>query len=220
MIDTYQALVDSVAKELSRNDLKSDIPEWIQLAELFLARYIKMKDGEQELTTATVADQAYIQMPKGFKVARHIEIQTDPLRILSLVSMDKRSDVLQNDTSGTPRAYSWVGRRIYLAPVPTTIETVLIYYYGLPTPLSETNPTNDLLEMGADVLKYQTLTYSATFLGEDERIASWEKLAALGARTLKKEYWNANFGGGVTRIRPDFAPRDSHFGGRTGGGNT
>jgi hypothetical protein len=213
MINTYAELVASIADELSRDDLTYKVPEWIQLAELSLARYIKLKDGEYLTTSATVADQAWVQMPVGFKEARHVELQTDPLRILSLVSMNKRSDVLQNDTSGVPRAYSWVGRKLYLAPVPTTVISFLLYYYGLPAPLSEQNPFNDLLEMGADILKYQALYYSAPFLGEDERIGTWKDLYTEGRETLKREYARGKMGGGIMRIRPDFAPRDAHFGG-------
>jgi hypothetical protein len=213
VINTYQELVTSIADELSRDDLGYKIPEWIQLAELSLSRYVDLKDGEQKTTGNLVIAQDYIDMPAGFKELRHIEIQTDPLRILRLVSMDKRSDVLVNSNDPTPIAYSWVGKKMYLAPVPTDTTEYFLYYYGKPTPLSEENPTNDLLEMGADVLKYNALTFSAAFLGEDDRIGTWTTLYHSGREDLKKEYWRAQSGGGVLRIRPDVFPRDNSFGG-------
>ena len=89
-------------------------------------------------------------------------------------------------------------------------DTYHLFYYGKPRPLSEENPTNDLLDMGPDVLKYQALMYSAPYLGDDERLSTWAALYVSGAKSLKREYWDAHFAGGITRIRPDFAPGDTH----------
>ena len=208
MIRNYNELVQSIANEIVRSDLHAQIPEWIQLAEYSLNRFMNVDDAEQFTTGVFVVDQDYIDMPMGFKRALHIEIQTSPLRVPSIVSLDKRSDVLENDLSGLPRTISWVGRRAYLAPVPKTAETYHLFYVGLPIPLSQENQTNDLLEIGADVLKYSALMYSAPFLGEDERLGTWRAIIDRDKIDLKKEYWNTQASGGVLRIRPDFAPYD------------
>ena len=74
---------EDIADELARDDLEYKIPQWIQLAEASLARFLDMKDGEQFTTGVFVPDQAYIDFPVGFKSAIHIEIQLNQLRILS-----------------------------------------------------------------------------------------------------------------------------------------
>lgn len=210
MISNYNELVTSIAKELEREDLLYMVPEWIQLAEASLGRFIKLIDGEQVTTGATVIDEATITFPIGFKRAEHIELQDDPLRVLNIVSWDKRSDVLINDLSGRPRTITYLGRVGYLAPVPKNVEAYTLFYYGKPPPLGEDQPSNDLLEMGPDVLKYEALKYSAPWLMDDERLLTWEALLTPARTLLKKEYWDSHAGGGILRVRPDFAPGDSH----------
>lgn len=208
MIYNYNELIESMADELVRSDLRAKIPEWIQLAELSINRFMGVADSEQFTTDAFVANQAYIDGPLGFKRAIHIEVQTNPLRVLSIVSWDKRSDVLENDLSGKPRTITWLGRRGYIAPVPVDPDTYQLFYYGLPPRLSEENPTNDLLEMGADILKYQALMYSAPYLGDDERLGTWQAIIDRDKTLLKKEYWNTKASGGILRIRTDVAAYD------------
>ncbi len=210
MILNYEELIESIAQELDRDDLKPTIAEWIQLAEISLSRYLDLIEGEVLFKGTLVIDQAYIQLPAGFKKAIHIELQNSPLRVLNVVSPDKRSDVLINDVTGRPRTITYIGRKGYLAPVPKTTEAYDLFYYGQPAPLSVENNTSELLEMGADVLKYAALMYSSPFLGQDERLPTWQQMFTEGRATLKREYWDAHAGGGILVIRPDFAPGDSH----------
>lgn len=210
MIRNYQELVHSIAKELDRDDLSDQIPEWIQMAELSLGRYIGLADGEQEATGATVIDEAKIAFPEGFKRLIHLELQGSPLRVLNVVSWDKRSDVLENDRTGRPRVISYRGRVGYVAPAPSAVESYMIIYYGRAPYLGPKNETNDLLEMGADVLKYEALKYSAPYLDEDQRLILWESILTPSRKLLKNEYWESKVGGGILVVRPDFAPNDTH----------
>lgn len=211
MIESYDDLVSEIANTLSRNDLLDQVPSWVQTAEQYIIREARVPDGEYFTTGTFVVDQAYIDMPRGFKRPRHIEVQGSPLRILEHVDMTKRSDVLENDSGGTiPRSISYLGRRAWLAPVPKSAETYHLFYYGKPPPLGPDNPTSELLEHGVDALMYQALTYSAPFLGEDERIVSWQALAAAAVQSVKKDFWDGALGAGVIRQRPDFAPADQH----------
>lgn len=205
---TYGELVDAIQDQLSRSDLTYKIPDWISMAEKALSRFIQLKDGELFTTGTLVPGQAWIDLPEGFKRAIHFEIQASTLVVLRVVNFAKRTDVLENTVDGVPQTVSYLGRRAYLAPAPAEANDYHLFYYGLPQPLSETNDTNDLLEMGPDVLMYEALIHSAPFIGDDERIVTWTALRNEGRETLKREYWDAQAGGGVLRIRPDFAPRD------------
>ena len=212
MISNYAALVESISDELSRNDLYSKIPEWISMAELSLGRFVGLLDGEQVATGTLTAGATTFALPAGCKKVIHIELGAAPdLKILETVSWATFSAVKNNDTSGTPRAAAYIGRTAHLAPAVGEDTAYTLYYYGKPTPLSDENPTNDLLEMGADVLKYSALVFSAPYLGEDERISTWSALVAEGKATLKKEYWNAKAQSGVLRIRPDIVGGDGRF---------
>jgi len=213
MINNYSELVDSIAEELARDDLASNIPEWIQLAESALSKFIRLLDGEQITTGNFTPAQDYIDLPAGFKEPIHFEWQYSSahIRVPEIVSWDKLTDVKNNDTTGKPRAICYLNRRCYMAPTPTSADAYTLVYYGKPVPLSEDNPTNDLLEMGPEVLKYMALIYSAPFLGDDERLMTWNALVAEGRVLLKKEYWSSKADGGRLRVRPDNIARDSHW---------
>ena len=169
-IKNYSELVERITKNISRRDLRAEIPSWIELGEAYAARKINLTDGEMVTTKNFVVDQETIAMPAGFKRPIHFEIQTPNLRKLNVVSWDKFSDVKDNDEGGQyPRVVTFLGKTAYFAPTPKTTDQLRIIYYGKPDPLSEENPTNDLLEMGPDAILYSALMYSAPFLGEDER---------------------------------------------------
>ncbi len=210
MIENYNELIESIVDELERDDLVSKVPEWIALAEASLGRFVNLIDGEFVTTGTTVPDDPQLIFPVGFKKAVSIILNTNPLRALSIVDWTKRADVLINDLTGIPRAISFSGKIGYLAPVPATAIPYDLVYYGRPPRLSESNQTNDLLDMGPDVLKYEALKYSAPYLVEDERLMTWEAINTTARITLKREYWDSHVGGGILRVRPDFAPRDSH----------
>jgi len=210
MASNYTELVESIADELARSDLYDVIPGWIKLAEVHICREANVPEGQYIFVGNLIPDQEYVELPYGIKRPIHVEIQSNPLRILEQVDWTKRSDVLQNDDGRLPRAYTILNTRLYLAPVPRGDEEYKFVYYGMPPPLSESNQTNTLLEQGPDALRYQALSYSAPFLGEDERVATWDALASRAIRSLKNEFWDRALGAGVMRIRPDFSSRDSH----------
>lgn len=209
-IRNYTELCDAVASEISRRDLKSSITNWVHMAEIFAYRYLKTADEEQYTTGNFIASQAYIQMPQGFKRPLHIEIQTATLRKLKVVTWDRRTDVLENDTSAYPRVITFLGRRGYLAPVPTTTDQYHLFYVGQPTPLSEENPVNDLLELGPDALLYGALMYAGSYLANAEQFQIWKAIRDEALSNLKREYADATLLGSGTRIRTDWAPGDGH----------
>jgi hypothetical protein len=211
MASDYNDLLEEITNEIVRPDLHTKAKQWVANAEKYLARELQLSDAEQLVSGSTVSGQAYIELPPGFKRPIHFEFQTSPLRVLNQVSWTKYSDVKENDVSGTPRTVTYHGNRAYIAPTPGSAIAYDLYYYGTPPPLSETNATNDLMNMGADVLFYKSLTYSAPYIGDDERIGTWNAFVADAIPGLKKEYWESQNGGGVMRIRPDVIPRDSHF---------
>jgi len=191
--------------------LQAKIPEWIQQAELALGRFIRLVDGEQTITGTFPAGVSTFTLPAGLKQLIHIQIGIPPdIKNLEIVSFPGLNTVMNNDVGSNPRAVAFVGRVAHLAPAPGTNVNYTMIYYGKPAPLSWENPTNDLMQMGADVLKYQALIYSAPYLGEDERVNTWNTIVSGDRVTLKKEYWNTHVGGGPLRIRNDVVGGDSH----------
>lgn len=211
-LDTYTNLLAAIADELSRGDLTSKIPDWVTMAQSYIARETDgLLEGEQFTTDNLVASQAYLDMPTGFRRLIHMEIQGQPLRILNQVSLDKRSDVLENSRDGRPVCFAMIGKRAYFAPVPTGTDEIHIFYHGYPPVLATgTNEANELLADAPDALFYSSLMYSAPYLGDDERVMTWKTLRDEAIATLSLQQWQAGAGGGPMAMRPDRLARDTH----------
>lgn len=216
MIENYSELVESIVNELGRSDVSEQVPEWIRMAEVSIAREIQLSDGDQAVSGTTPAANPQIVMPVGAKRPIHIQFGTAPnAKTLSIVSFQQLTAVANNAAGEDPMAVAFVGRNGYLAPLAAVGTAYTLIYYGLPAPLSETNPTNDLLVMAPDLMKYQSLLFSAPFLGDDERLPVWGAFVTAGITTLRREYWNARASGAVLRSRVDVgAGGDGHWGGR------
>ena len=215
-IENYTELVQAIEDQMARNDIIDRIPRWIQLTELDIIRDCRIADSDQVITGTLSTTDPFINLPAGIIAPRHIEIQSTPLRTVTIVSLKKRSDVLENDVGNLPRVMTQVGNQLYFAPAPKTAEAYQLFYYGKPPPLSPSNPTNLLLDIGADLLFYGALKEGASWAGDLER-----KLEFMGEYVAKKEsvkraYFRQRTGGGVLRVRPDFAPGDVHDQGSVG----
>lgn len=214
-ISTYEDLKAEIKDELARTDLTDDqVAGFIQRAEFWIGRRVRLPDGEQVTTLNVSSGDDFMTMPSGWHETLHFELQTTPKYQLSIVSYEKLTDVLNNDTSGGyPRAVAFVGNLAYVAPIFPADTDVKLIYYGQPAPLQDGAPnnTNSLITDAPDLLLYASLMYSAPFLGDDERIALWKVMRDEAAQQLSQHYWDAHAGGGKLRIRPDVVSRDRSF---------
>ena len=79
-----------------------------------------------------------------------------------------------------PVNYTLVADNFVLAPQPTGATTVNMTYYKIPQPMSDTNPTNEYLDVCPDLVLYASLAESAPFLMDDPRLATWDGLYQTG----------------------------------------
>jgi hypothetical protein len=202
--DTYPKLLNGMEAILDREDLKVAMAGWVWLAEIQIQRELKMKATETFLAAQDfTADQQYITPPSDFLEARYIEIQTNPLRSIYPESLDRITNLRQNVDDGIPRAFAVHAGNIELGPIPGAGITYDIYYYSGLTHLSNASTTGWLLDKGADALMYTALINSAPHIGDDERMATWGKLADVGVESLRVLAWNEKVGGGPLVRRPD-----------------
>jgi hypothetical protein len=66
-------------------------------------------------------------------------------------------------------------------------------YYKIPKVLSETNPSNEYLEVCPDLLLYASLVESAPFLMDDARLQTWEALYTRGLTSITKSDEQSEF---------------------------
>jgi hypothetical protein len=217
-IGTYEKLVESIADWLGRNDLGQRIPDFIRLTEADLSRSLNLREQETFKEGVFVEDQDYIEVPDDLQIPRHLRINTDPIAVVSIVSMDKFSQVRENaGNSGvtTPQAATMVGDRFMLAPAPGAGDSYTLFYLGRLVPLSPANSTNRILKDAPDALLYGSLMHSAPYIGDDARIPLWGTLYSQAKEDYRRFEWRSRTSGGPLRVRPDSSVDDRHS---TGGG--
>jgi hypothetical protein len=211
-IDTYDKLVESIGLWLGRDDLADQIPTFIQLTEKDLGRLLNLREQETTKDGTMVAGREYLELPDDLLIPRHLRIDTDPVTIVSIVSMDKFTSVRELAASAgqtKPTAATMVGNRLYLAPAPGA-DTYTLFYRGRLIPLSSSNSTNRILQDAPDALLYGALMHSAPFIGDDQRVELWGTMYVGAKQDYKKLEWNARLGGGTLRVRSDVNPNDQH----------
>jgi hypothetical protein len=204
-LSTYNNLVDYIEELLARGDLTDSIKSWIWLAEIELARELELQDFEAvSLAQTWTGGDASKAVPTDLLYPRHIEIQTDPRRIIYPVAPD-RMTMLHNSPpqDGFPAGFMVHDGKLWLAPVPAANMTYDLYYQGGLTHLA-VGSTNWLLANCADALLYSSLLHSAPFLEEgDTRLRLWGTLAEGSIESAKRLAWRQKSGFGPIQMKPD-----------------
>lgn len=181
-IETYGGLVDWIAKVLDRDDLDADIPTFIHLAGIRLGRVLLPPARQTSDNLTTTAAQGDVILPDDFRQLIAANINNCVLEPVTMaVLYEKRV------ASGEPRFFSIVDGAIELAPVPDGVYNISIDYLRAITPLSDTNPTNWVLQDHADLYIYGALLQAEAYLSNDARLALWKMAFDEGISEANKE---------------------------------
>jgi hypothetical protein len=77
-LSTYSDLQTTIANYLSRDDLTSAIPDFIQLAEIRLRRDLRLRQMLTQTSTTATSGGATISLPSDFLQARDVYVDSDP----------------------------------------------------------------------------------------------------------------------------------------------
>ncbi len=182
LYDDYAGLQAAVEEYLGW-DVDGSIPLLISQAEQRMQRDLRLRVMERRGTNITVpggVDNKWLpdkRIPGDWDVfleMREVCLKGAPNVNLDYVAPDAFTDMSYE--TGAPRAYSIVGRSLMLAPTPDKAYTILLTYYGQIPPLSEAQPTNEMLLNYPDIYLYATLAQSAIFLRQSVPGPDWMAL--------------------------------------------
>lgn len=190
---TYADLKTSVANYLGRSDLTSQIPDFITLAEVRLARELRIR---QMLTTASLSvtsGDSTISIPSDFLAIRDIYLDATPRVTVSYLSPSAFSRDARTTETGKPVFYTMSGSEFEFAPIPDANYTAKVMYYAKPAVLSNSNTSNVFLANCPDALLYASLLEAEPYLMNDARVQVWANLynnaiANLNASDQESEY--------------------------------
>jgi hypothetical protein len=153
-ITTYAELKAAAANWLSRSDLGSRIPEFVELAEAHFNRRLRVR--EQETSAGIAMAGGAGALPADYLQWREVKWPGSLARSLEYADRTWLSETFPDSPSAPPRYFTIEGTTISVMPVDNTSLT-LRYYQKIPA-LSDAAPTNWLIAAHPDLYLFGTLT--------------------------------------------------------------
>lgn len=171
-LDTFANLKTAIANHLERDDLTSDIPDFITLAETRHKNKIRFREMIKR-SQASVTDR-FLALPTDFLEAQTLRLLTSPVTVLEEINLHQMNRV-RSATNGTPSFFT-VHEEFEFDVVPDSAKTAEIIYYSEIAALSDSNTSNVLLARSPDAYLYGALVAAAPFVMDDRRIQTWDGL--------------------------------------------
>ena len=189
---SYENLKTNIADYLARSDLTDKIPMFVSLAEKRLNRDLRLRQTLQQ-STYSLTTGFTVPTPTDFLEMKDIHIDANPIVNLNFKTVSQFYRLSNSSANGVPVNYTLVSDNFVLAPRPTGSSTINMTYYKIPRVLSDTNPSNEYLEVCPDLLLYASLVESAPFLMDDARLVTWEQLYTRGLTSITKSDEQSEF---------------------------
>ena len=189
---SYDNLKTNIADYLARGDLNDKIPMFVALAEKILNRHLRLRQTLQQ-STYTLDSGFQVPTPSDFLEMKDIHIDANPIVNLNFKTVSQFYRLDNVSGSGNPINYTLVSNNFVLAPRPTGSSVINMTYYKIPKVLSDTNASNEYLDVCPDLLLYASLVESAPFLMNDERLTTWEALYTRGLTSITKSDEQSEF---------------------------
>lgn len=168
---TYTELKAAVATWLERDDLTTEIIDFIDLAEAEIKNEVRVK--EMITRSAITVNARQISTPTRFADGISLKLLTTPVTVLDSLPQYEM-DRYRQETSGKPK-YFTVHTEIEFDRAPDSSYSGEIIYYQNPDALSST-ATNTVLTTYPSIYLYGALKQSAPLLMHDERVPLWQTL--------------------------------------------
>ncbi len=170
----YSELQSLVANYLARDDLSSQITDFIKLGEIRLRRDLRLR---QMLSTTdlTISSQT-VSLPSDFLELRDLHLDTTPVLQLDYLSPSFFFRNGRTKERGQPVFFTMTGDTFVFGPIPDQTFTGKLLHYAAPDFLSDSNTSNTFLVTAPDALLYAALGEAEPFLMNDQRLAVWASL--------------------------------------------
>lgn len=203
-ITNYSELKTSIANFLARDDLTTQIPDFISLAESRMSREMNARSQEKRATATLVSGDAYVSLPTDLRSIRLVKLNTSPKEVLEYYTPAKLDELYASNAQGKPRAYTIIGGEIKFAPEPDSSYTAeIVYQEGVPD-LSDSNSTNEILTRHPDAYLYGSLAAASVYLMDDQKTAVYEQLFTRAIDEVKREEERSKQAGSALQMKSDY----------------
>jgi hypothetical protein len=181
----------SISARLDRDFDDNDLNDFIYLAEREMERVLTVP--YREATTSVTVDGQTANLPNDFKALRRFTLLTDPKRNLQQVSPSVLDSNWSRSASGCPEAFAIISGQFWFSPVPDGTYAAQIVYEQKITALTESAPSNWLLQRHPDAYFYGALVQAADFIADTARIGLYRSafdnvIAQINAEGVRHRY--------------------------------
>lgn len=181
---TWTELKGEVADWLNRDDLTTQIPNFITYAENRFNR--ELFGPEREASSNLSASAETVALPADFWGIRTVYLSDTPRRTLQPAALAKLRDMYPVASTGKPAHYAIVGANMHLGPVPNGTYTLPISYYQTIPALGSGQASNWVLASHPDLYIRASLAEAFTFLRDPEGVALHEPFVREKIEQLNK----------------------------------
>lgn len=207
-ISTYAQLKSTIADFLARDDLTTQIPTFIQLAEGRMSRELETREQEKRATTNLTANDQYVTLPTDFREVREVKLNTDPVKVLSYFSPTNLDQTYGTNSTGRPQGFSIVGSEMKVRPIPDSSYQMEIVYIGtLPAISDSTTPI--LFSRSPELYLYGALSEAYIYLLDEQRAAVYDQKFSRGMEEVKVDEQRSHYGTGSLQIKSVYSRQDS-----------
>tara|TARA_R110000851_G_scaffold229442_1_gene382094 strand:+ start:466 stop:1107 length:642 start_codon:yes stop_codon:yes gene_type:complete len=161
-LDNYSNLQTSIANFLARDDLTTEIVDFIALTEADFNRRLRIRAMEN--SSSFTIDSETETLPTGFLQARSFVIPTNPKTALQFMTPFHQAETQGSSETGKPRAYSIEGTNFRFSPTPDASYSATLVFYKAFDALSASVATNHILTNHPDVYLFGALYFASTFI--------------------------------------------------------
>ena len=166
---TLTGLKDSISARLDRTFDNDDLTDFIYLAEREMERVLPV--AAREVTTALTINGQTSPVPIDFKAVRHITVGNGVPLGLGAPSL-----VANSQGTGCPDTYAIIAQQIWFSPVPNGTHNGTLVYERKIQPLTETSPSNWVLQSHPDAYFYGALVQAADFIEDPVKIGRYRTM--------------------------------------------
>lgn len=193
---TFGGLKASISSRLDRDFEDSDLVDFIYLAEREMERVLTVP--YREGATTLIADAQAVALPTDFKSARRATLLSNPnvpMQQVSAATLDTFN------CPGKPTVFTIIGGDMWFGPVPDDTYTVQIIYERKISALTESSPTNWLIERHPDAYFYGALVQAADFIEDTAKIERYRAMFEAVIGQINEEGLRFRYSAAPVRMR-------------------
>ncbi len=189
-MSAYDDLITMVGNWIHRTDLAAVIPTFIALAESRMNSDLDIRQTDKVATLTTIGGTNTLTLPTDFKEMRSISLVSGGVTIvLDKMPLGLMTQRWGASTSSMPHSYVIHGDNLIVAPTPSGEFDLTIDYFANITPLSATNPTNNVLESYPDMYLHASLIYAGQYVRDNDLVGSMEAFYSADIARINEQNW-------------------------------